>query len=288
MWFGARTIATLGYENDPDRTTVLAGFDTPRLIANRVGVGASYSRRWDGHAAGAAAQLSVLQPFVGTRWVAELGVVRRPRAALRGRLRFPGGFGPTELRDPARRRGQGSERELARLRARGAPGQVVRDDFGEESTAELPRTITVAAGPYVTLRRPRYIQVRNYEAMGRIEDVDLGPSARADVTVAPAAWGCERDGVGGRLAASAGLRVPAGFAQLGASASGLHTSAGTDSSTLDASLLTVIQPNELHLIVARVAAGQLNNPPFGTEYDLGLGYAVARFRRTRSRATGTT
>jgi len=35
---GTRTIATLGYQNDPDRTTVLVGFDTPRLIANRVGV----------------------------------------------------------------------------------------------------------------------------------------------------------------------------------------------------------------------------------------------------------
>jgi len=127
------------------------------------------------------------------------------------------------------------------------------------------------------LRRPRYIQIRNYEAMGRIEDVDLGAYARADGAAAPAAWGYERNGVGGRLAASAGLRVPAGFAQIGATASGLRTSAGSDSSTLDASLLTVVQPNELHLIVARVAAGQLNNPPFGTEYDLGLGYAVRAF-----------
>jgi hemolysin activation/secretion protein len=127
------------------------------------------------------------------------------------------------------------------------------------------------------VRRPRYIQMRNYEAMGRIEDIDLGASARADVAVAPAAWGYERNGVGGRLAASAGLRVPAGFAQVGASASGLRTSAGSDSSTVDASLLTVVQPNALHLIVARVAAGRLENQPFGTEYDLGLGYAVRAF-----------
>ena len=43
---GTRTIATLGYESDPDRNTVLVGFDTPRLFANRVGIGASYSRPW--------------------------------------------------------------------------------------------------------------------------------------------------------------------------------------------------------------------------------------------------
>ena len=57
---GTRTIATLGYESDPDRSSVLVGFDTPRLIANRVGIGASYSRRSDGHSAGAA----MSYPFV--------------------------------------------------------------------------------------------------------------------------------------------------------------------------------------------------------------------------------
>jgi hypothetical protein len=275
---GTRTVATVGYQSDPDRSSVLVGFQTPRLIANRVGIGASYSRRSDGHSAGAA----LSYPFfsLSSRRGGSL-----TWALFDGRvLHFEDG-----ILFPA----DSARRKFALVRADGAialaasprgyvhvglTGQVRRDDFGEEGgTAAIPRTITAAAGPYVSLRAPHYIQVRNYEAMGRVEDIDLGPTVRADVALAPRAWGYDRDGVGGRLAASAGLRIPTGFAQLGGSVGGLRSSAGTDSSSLDGYLLTVAQPNEYHLLVANVSAGRLNNPPFGSEYDLGLGYGVRAF-----------
>jgi hypothetical protein len=275
---GTRTIATLGYENDPDRTTVLAGFDTPRLIANRVGVGASYSRRTDGHAAGASVSYPFFSLSSGRGGSLSWGLFDGRVLHYEEGIPFPADSARRNfaiLRGDAARALVASSHGFVRV---GLTGQVVRDDFGPEGgTAELPRTITVAAGPYVALRRPRYIQVRNYEAMGRIEDVDLGPAIRADAAIAPALWGYERNGVGGRIGATAGLRVPAGFAQLAAWASGLRTSAGSDSSSMDASLLAVVQPNEVHLLVARVAAGKLENQPFGTEYDLGLGYAVRAF-----------
>ena len=275
---GTRTIATLGYESDPDRSSVLVGFDTPRLIANRVSVGASYSRRSDGHSAGAA----LGYPFfnLSSRRGGSLSW-----GLFDGRvLHYEGGT--RVVKDSAHRkfavvRGdaaiavRASPRGFVRV---GLAGQVLRDDFGEQGgTGELPRTVRVAAGPYLAVRSPHYIQVRNYEAMGRVEDVDLGQAVRADVAMAPRVWGYDRDGVGGRLAASAGFRLPAGFAQLGASASGLRSSAGTDSSSVDASLLAMAQPNELHLLTARVAAGRLTGQPFGTEYDIGLGYGVRAF-----------
>ena len=275
---GTRTIATLGYENDPDRTTVLFGFDTPRLIANRVGIGASYSRLSDGHAAGA----TLNAPF--------FSLSSRRGGFLAWGL-FDGRVLHYEAGDPFPK--DSAHRQNAILRAEGAvaldasprgyfrlgfTGRVLRDDFGVQgSTTTLPRTITVAVGPYVAARRPRYIQVHNYEAMGRVEDVDLGPSVRTDVLLAPSAWGYDRNGLGGRLAASVGARVPAGFAQAGATLSGLHSSTGVDSSSVEASLLTVVQPNASHLLVGRIAGGKLDNPPFGSEYDLGLGYAVRAF-----------
>jgi hypothetical protein len=275
---GTRTIATLGYQNDPDRTTVLVGFDTPRLIANRVGVGASYSRLSDGHAAGA----TLNAPFVS--------LSSREGGSLSSGL-FDGRVLHYEAGNPFPK--DSAHRQYAILRADGAmaldassrgylrvgfTGQVLRDDFGVQGSPEaLPRTITVTLGPYLSARRPRYIEVRNYEAMGRVEDVDLGPAVRTDVLLAPSAWGYERNGIGGRLAASVGTRVPVGFAQAGATLSGLRSSEGTDSSSVDASLLTVVQPNDAHLLVGRIAGGQLNNAPFGSEYDLGLGYAVRAF-----------
>ena len=50
-----------------------------------------------------------------------------------------------------------------------------------------------------------------------------------------------------------------------------------DSSTVEGSFLTVEQPNDKHLFVGRVAGGRLRNAPFGSEYDIGLGYGVRAF-----------
>ena len=273
---GTRTVATLGFEDDPDRSTVIVGFDTPRLVASRVGIGASYARRSDGHSAAA----GVRYPFfnLSSRAGGSLNW-----ALFDGRvLRYEGGF----LEDSARRelvvvRGDGaialqaSPRGYVRV---GLTGQVRRDDFGPEGgTAPLPRTVTIAGGPYVSMRKPRYIQVRNFESMGRVEDVDLGAGVRADVAFAPKAWGYDRDGVGGRVSATVGLKVPTGFINLGASGGGLRTSAGADSSSVDAFSLAVAQPNDQHMFVAHAAGGRLNNPPFGVDYDLGLGYGVRAF-----------
>src|SRR5688572_17674132 len=127
---GTRTIATLGYESDPDRSSVLVGFDTPRLIANRVGIGASYARRTDGHSASAGVRL----PFFSLSsrrgasldWALfdnrvlryERGVrtdsARRKLALARGEV----AFAPVA-----------SPRGYVRV---GVMGQVKRDDFGEE------------------------------------------------------------------------------------------------------------------------------------------------------------
>ena len=275
---GTRTIATLGYESDPDRSSVIAGFDTPRLIANRVGVGASYAQRSDGHSAAAGIRypffnmssrrgVSLSWGLFDNRVLHYEGGIRSPEDSARRKFASVRADGAIAL--------AASPRGYVRV---GVTGQVRRDDFGPEGgTAELPKTITVAAGPYVAVRVPRFIQVRNYEAMGRVEDVDLGPSARLDLAVAPRLWGYDRDGVGGRVSASAGLRIPTGFMHVGGGIGGLRSSAGVDSSSLDANMLAVAQPNDRHLLIAHVSGGRLNDPPFGVEYDLGLGYGVRAF-----------
>ena len=273
---GTRTITTLGYENDPDRSTVLVGFDTPRIIANRVGVGASYSRRSDGHAAG----VSVRAPFLNLS--SRQGVVFNA-SLFDGRvLHYERGVrADSARRKAAALRGEGGIALLASPRGYvhlGMTALLRRDDFGEEGgTEEIPRTIFVSAGPYFALRRPHYIQVQNFQAMARTEDVDLGPTFRVDLAVAPEAWGYERSGIGGRIGASAGVKVPRGFLQFGGSAGGLQTSEGTDSSTVEVYTLAVVQPSSPHLFAAYVSGGQLNDPAFGVEYDIGLGYGVRAF-----------
>jgi hypothetical protein len=46
---------------------------------------------------------------------------------------------------------------------------------------------------------------------------------------------------------------------------------------VEGNALAVVQPNDAHLLVARVAGGRLENAPFGTEYDIGLGYGIRAF-----------
>ena len=277
--FGTRTVATLGYQNDPDRSSVLVGFDTPRLIAGAVGVGAVYAQRSDGRAGSA----SVRYPF--------FSLSSRRGASVTGQfadarvLRYVGGRS---------RAADSLRRELALVRADGAialaasprgyvhlglTAQLRREDYApEESTAPLPRTVTAALGPYLALRRPRFIQLRNFEAFGRVEDVDLGPSLRLGVLAAPRQWGYERDGVGGTVSGAVGARFPLGFARVQAGAGALRSSDGIDSSAVNAAALFAVQPGVPHLLVGFGSVGALKNPAPGAEYDLGLGYAVRAFR----------
>ena len=57
---GTRTAAQIAYRNDPDRSSIAAGFDTPRAIGERIGIGASFVERSDGRGGTA----SIRRPFL--------------------------------------------------------------------------------------------------------------------------------------------------------------------------------------------------------------------------------
>lgn len=276
--FGTRTIAVLAYRNDPDRSQVGVGFDTPRVLWNRVGLGASYVDRSDGRAAAA----SIRQPFfsLSSRQGASLAA-----QYLDGRvLRYVGGD-PLPV-DSMRRRFELLRADAATAIAASPQGyvrlglmaQLRREDFGPEGAATpIPRTLTAAAGPTLTLRRPRFIRVRNVQSTDRVEDVDLGLSVGGSLLFAPSAWGYERTGVGVSLGISVGRRLPAGFVRVGADGHALVTRDGTDSSAVSAGATMVLQPAPQHLVVAHASGGILRNPAFGGEFDLGIGAGVRAF-----------
>ena len=226
---GTRTIATLGYESDPDRSTVLVGFDTPRLIDNRVGIGASYSRRSDGHSAGAALSLSVLQPVGATGWRRSAGACSTAACSTtKGARAF--------VKDSAHRsfaivRGDGaialaaSSHGFVRL---GLSGQVKRDDFGEQGG-----TGGDFANDHGRCRSVRRRCARR--TTSRCATTRRWAGWRMSTSALRCAPMCHLRRVRGdttamasveELAASAGLRLPAGFAQVGASVSGIRSSAG--------------------------------------------------------------
>lgn len=277
--FGRRVISLLEYRNDPDRSAIVAGFDVPRVLYNRVGFGATVVDQSDGRAAA----VSVRYPFVSlsSRAGASLGAQHFDGRVLRYAVGDPVPF------DSLRRRFEVVRGEAAvALRASprgfvhlGLSGQVRREDFGpEEAPALVPRTVTATAGPYLAFRFPRYIRVRDVQYLDRVEDVDLGVSVQADALLAPRAWGYDRSGVGVSLGIAAGHEVPRGFARYTARASALQErGGGTDSSTVEGTATVYVRPGAGQLVAAHASGGMLRRPFPGGEYDIGLGRALRAF-----------
>ena len=275
---GTRTAALLAYVNDPDRSSVLMAFDSPRAFANRVGIGASYQDRSDGRAGGASLRypffslasrfgMSLGGQFVDGRVLRFVGGDPRPADSLRRQFSI--------VRTDAAMALAASSQGYVRL---GVLGQIRREDFGpEEGSHDLPRTITAVVGSHVTVRAPRYIRMRNVSSMDRIEDIDLGFRGSVTVMAAPSAWGYARNGIGTSVTSGIGAKLPAGFFFTQGSVGGLFTSEGTDSSRADGSMLLVMQPIPRLLVVGQVGGAILRNPAPGGEFDMGLNYGLRAF-----------
>lgn len=273
---GTRTVALVSYRNDPDRSAIAAGFDTPRAIGDRVGVGASIVDRSDGRAGSASLRLPFLS--LSARSGGALNA-----AVFRGRvLQFRDGRIADSLwRESALLRADGAvalrgdPRGYIRL---GVLAQWLRDDLVPLEARDLiPRTRTAAAGPYLSIRAPRFIRAGNIERIGRVEDVDLGAWVNATLLAAPRAWGYARNGLGASLGAGGAIRLPGGFARASLRASALQTADGTDTATVHAGVTAVSQRGEKHLVVMHASGGLQHDPVPGTEFDLGLGAGLRAF-----------
>ena len=275
--FGTRTSAQVAYRNDPDRSSIGVGFDTPRAIGDRIGIGASYVDRSDGRAGSASLRL----PFLSLSSREGYSLVA---TMFQGRvLQFAnGGFIIDSLwREAALLRFDGAiaidanPRGFTRV---GLLAQYQREDMVPLENRDLvPRTRSGAVGPYIAIRRPSYIRVGNVERIGRVEDFDLGPFANVALLAAPKAFGYERNGIGTSLGAGMGFRVPVGFLRVGVRASALFNSEGTDSATAEAAASLVGQRGEKHLFVAHASGGVQHDPMPGREFDLGLGSALRAY-----------
>jgi hypothetical protein len=274
--FGTRTLALLAYRNDPDRSSITLGFDTPRAIDNRIGVGATIVERSDGQSRTASLRL----PFLSLSSRSGASLVA---SVVEGRnLQFRDGIVVDSLwREAALLRADAAYAVRAGPRGYlriGLLAQALRDDIiALADRDQIPSTHTLLAGPYVSMRAPRYIRVRNVERIGRTEDVDLGRFASVSLLAVPKAWGAERNGIGGSLGASIGARIPTGFARFNVRGALLHTSEGRDTATAEGSATLVSQRGEHHLLVVHGSGGVQRSVIPGREYDIGLGAGLRAY-----------
>jgi hypothetical protein len=74
-----------------------------------------------------------------------------------------------------------------------------------------------------------------------------------------------------------GVPFRGGFARFGVRASGLQSSEGTDSGTVEAAATVVAQRGQRHLAVFHASGGAQRNPVPGREFDLGLGSGLRAY-----------
>ena len=273
---GTRTLARLAYRNDPDRSSIAAAFDTPRAIADRISIGGSFVERSDGRSGTASLRLPYLS-------LSSLQGASLTAAVSQGRvLQFRGSAVVDSLwRESALLRADASYALVAGPRGYvriGVLAQVLRDDMVPLVDRDLiPQTQRATAGMYVAVRAPRYIRVQNVERIGRIEDVDLGPSVTVAILAAPNVWGYDRDGIGASLGAGTGVLSHGIFVRTGVRLSMLQTADGTDSATVEGAATLVGQRGERHLTVLHGSGGFQHNPIPGREFDLGLGNGLRAY-----------
>ena len=276
---GTASSAAVRYRKTPDRSTVTLALRRPRLFAGSVGLGVVYEDRSDGRLSAFALE----QPFYsltspgGFRFDAE----DRDERVLRF---FDGENVASDTLSHRYSLVRGSVARALRsssdgyLRV-GLQAQVRRQDFRPEaSEAPFGKTVTGAAGPYLSWSRADYLVTRGYAGFAREEDVDLGLTVRLGLLAAPKLFGYDRDGVGPQLAARMGARLPGGFGYLEAAAGGLFDRAGLDSGSVQLAATAVLKPRPHQVGILHFEAGWLEDPLLGAEFDLGLGTGPRAFR----------
>jgi hypothetical protein len=269
--FGRLVSVEAKFKHEPDRDTLRFAANAPRLIADLVGVSAVYAHLTDGRNG----SLTVGMPFfsLASRTSAEVS-----GEGIDGRvLRYV--EGAPDPSDSLQRRFAIGRTQLGRALRSGDKGylrlqleaQVRRDDFAAAPAPDpFPHTVTAAVALFAEASRAEYVVTRDYRNIGPEEDVDLSTRVRVGASLAPSAWGYERNGVGPSLEFLTGMQFPRGFAFVDARASTLYTSAGLDSGTFTVAGTMVVNPARRHMAVFFLGAGREKNPFPGEEFDLGL------------------
>ena len=162
----------------------------------------------------------------------------------------------------------------------GVDGAIRNDRFlSEFDTASVvapPDSVKGWIGGFVETRRDRFTVFRYLNGFSR-EDVNLSPYASGGVRIAPSAFGYDRDGIGLVARAGTGVRTGPVFLRFDILANALFTSAGVDSGRVVLNVSAAAKPGLRHAVLFRFVGGVLDNPPPGSEFDLGFDRAPRSF-----------
>ncbi len=269
--FGTGTRFTARYKKSPDRSSELFQLQQPRFVAKSVRLALMYENRSDGQRFSA----GVERPFYSIETPKGIGFTTA--VASERVLQFLNGN--QTAADTLWRRYLISRIDAATalhaspagyLRL-GVFGQIRRDDFVPIALkSSEPRSVTGAFGSYLEWRRANFVVTRGFVGLARDEDVDVSRAFQVGLSLAPKAFGYNRDGIGGFSSLRFGATFHGGFTFFDARANGVFTSAGLDSGWVQLAWTMALQPTHGQVAILHADNGWLKRPLPGSEFDLGF------------------
>jgi hypothetical protein len=138
-----------------------------------------------------------------------------------------------------------------------------------DSLVVVPDSVYGLIGAFAEYRRGHFARVSRFNGFND-EDVDLSRFAFLSLKLAPGAWGYGDTGVGTRVVLGAGGRTGPLLVKARIDANALFNSAGLDSGRVVGIATAALQPGPRHVTLLRVIGGIMEDPPPGSEFDLGF------------------
>lgn len=265
-FLGTASQFAVSYRRTPDRRQLEALYLNPHFLWRRVPLLLRYGDYSDGRRA----FWRFGPPFFET--AARFALATDGEAADERILRFTDGLLTATPQRRVLRFGiaggiapRATSRDYVRLWA-GAEWR--REDFAPDPATPSPYSTFGTAGAGLELGHARFQVLEHLNAYSRREDIDLSPTLRVGVWVAPRAWGYPsgRAGVAPEFRGQVSALWRGGFAVLRAQARGVVS----DSGRVRGSLLVASQNLPRQTWIVFVEGGVAERPAPGGEFDLWL------------------
>jgi len=139
----------------------------------------------------------------------------------------------------------------------------------EEPIPAVGDSVFGTVGGLVSYKRSRYMNTDHFNGFGQ-ETIDLSPTARVSLTLAPEAFGYLRTGIGPGLSGEASKTWESSWVWASVHANGVFDSGGLDSARVVGNIAFGTKMAERLATGFQIQGGLLEDTAPGTEFDLGF------------------
>jgi hypothetical protein len=273
--FGTGNYAHIAYRKDVDRDGLELSGELRRLAGTQLNVGGEYYNLSDGNFG---------SWFVGDPWRSfndKRSIVYEGDAADRQAIQYRNES--SSVRDTTRYwHTDYAHRGVYGFATNATPRYFTR--FGvlaelrnqkyvlvQDTSQMIPDTVRAFLGMFGEYRRSEFRVMRFMNGFAE-EDIDLSATVSLGLNVALESLGYRSSGIGPSMLLQAGGSLGEGFVHGRLRANGLFNAAGLDSGRVNLAVTVGQKLARKHATVLHARAGMMENPPPGSEFDLGFDF----------------